>query len=362
VITLADQGSACGSGGASGNGSSGSSGNGIVLTGTSFAPIFGFFTSLITSESNGDQTIGAVAQTVSNLKVVLGTALGAAQTLTVTLRDTTAAVDEAVTCQVAALGTSCSDTTHSFSVPAGDLVTWKMVLSATTATTNIDIGAVIGAATTFSGNTSTAVSATTGVATAAANTPLLADGSGNATPAAPSNTVGVGGLWNNGLPLGAAVIPGSSSPIVDGTMYGTQLTVNYPFVLGHSTVYVVTGQTSEFLNVCLFNLAGTTLLYGTNFAVTTTGAAASGSGTQITVEPGVYLLTWEDSGGTAATMETYSQSGNIGSLMNKNGNRLFTTANKITGGPGSGSACPTTTGALTASVVASTDMIILLEP
>jgi fibronectin-binding autotransporter adhesin len=157
VITLVDTGLPCGGGG-SGAGSSGSTGVGIVLSGTSFSPLYGQYSSIITTNANA-QLAFATANAVSNLQVVLGTATSASQTVAVTLLDNGSAT--AVTCTVAISSTTCSDTTHSVSPVAGHLLSWQMVLNTGTLTTNVAIGAQIGnAAGSYTGNTTKAVSGT----------------------------------------------------------------------------------------------------------------------------------------------------------------------------------------------------------
>jgi len=132
-------------GGGSGSGSFSSTGVGISLTtSTAYQPINGNYSSVITTEANADGAVGASTASVSSLTVALGTALGGSQTLTVTLRDTTAGADEAVTCQVPNGGQTCTDLTHSYNIPANHLVVWKMVLNTSTLTSNIAIGAVVG--------------------------------------------------------------------------------------------------------------------------------------------------------------------------------------------------------------------------
>jgi hypothetical protein len=300
--------------------------------------------------------MGAVAQSISNLQVTLGTALGGSQTLTVTLYDLTLTTAEAVTCVVPNSGTTCSDTTHSYSVPAGDLVVWEIVLNSSTKTTNITIGSVIGAASTFSGNTTTAASATSLVATASANTPMVADGSGNIQPYPALNTVGGYGIWNNGQPLSGLVGQGTGTP-TNNTMYGAVLYLNQPQVVGHSAVGVSSAGTSESWYVCIYNSAGTSLLWSGSTTVNSAINAAVISASPYTLQPGTYLVTWEQTGTTAAVLGTWGSSTPGLRAVNAEATRFFSTANTVTG-----SACPTTTGTLTPVTASAPAAAFTLEP
>jgi hypothetical protein len=70
----------------------------------------------------------AFAGTIKNFYVNLGSAPGVGKTLTITFRKN--GVDQAVTVSISDANTSASDTTHSFSFAAGDLVNWSMTLTA----------------------------------------------------------------------------------------------------------------------------------------------------------------------------------------------------------------------------------------
>jgi len=152
-----DAGSACGAGGSTTNaGSAGSTGVGIVLNGTSFAPLYGQYSSIISTEANADLAF-ATAITVSKLYIDLGTATGASQTVVATLRKNGA--NTAVTCTVGNAAQTCTDTTHSVTTVAGDLLDWQLVLNTLTLTSNVSIGSQVGSAVqTYSGNTTTAAS------------------------------------------------------------------------------------------------------------------------------------------------------------------------------------------------------------
>lgn len=311
-----------------------------------------------TTIGNVAQALGAAPASISQLKVVLSAAISGSQTLTVTLYDVTASAAEAVTCQVPNSGSNCSDVTHSYSVPAGHLMVWQIVLNTSTATETISIGAQVGSASTFSGNLSTAVSASSGLAGAAANAPVWMDGSGNATLAT-CNTAGVCGIWSNGLSASQGLNVGTATQTL-GTGYGTVFIPSTPFAmsLGHATFDVTVLQASAIFYVCLYNAAGSSLLSsGSGSAASTGGVSASMSGS-VTIEPGVeYLLVWGTYGSASApTFDIFSDSAATINIVNKQGTRHFTTGNNLSAGPG----CPATTGTLTASTV--DGVAIMLEP
>lgn len=77
--------------------------------------------------------------TFKNLYASTNTAPAAGQTYTITMRKN--AADQTLTCQVTSAGTTCNDTTHTFTVVAGDLVAVKLVTSATSGTaTGFSVG------------------------------------------------------------------------------------------------------------------------------------------------------------------------------------------------------------------------------
>jgi hypothetical protein len=119
----------CGTSGGGGGGSTtgnaviGFSGSALSLAATFFTPYDGGgLTS--TTEANVDGSAPKAA-TVSNLFVQLSAPPGAATSIAITLRDTTA--NTALTCTIANTATSCSDTAHSVSVAQGDLIDWQIV-------------------------------------------------------------------------------------------------------------------------------------------------------------------------------------------------------------------------------------------
>jgi hypothetical protein len=229
---LVDAGAACGTGGgSSGNGPSGSTGVGIVTTTTNgYAPLYGNYSASVAVANVGNiaQSVGAVANAISQLSVTLGTAVASGKTLTVTLYDVTAASAQAVTCTVAALATTCTDVTHSYSAPAGDTLAWQVVGTASL-TTNLAIGAQVGSASTFSGNTPVAVSQGGGGTTQ--NDLLSYDANGNA--------VDSGNCLEHYSP-----IPGSSDQLTGAGTFATTiaLTAGVPGCLVAGSVLTILGH------------------------------------------------------------------------------------------------------------------------
>jgi hypothetical protein len=76
----------------------------------------------------------ATAGTIRNLRVKAGTAGFAAGSGVMTLRKN--AVDTTITCTIGT-GTTCNDTTHNFTVVAGDLISLKMVTVGTETLANV---------------------------------------------------------------------------------------------------------------------------------------------------------------------------------------------------------------------------------
>lgn len=113
-----DAGSACGGAAAAVSwGSYGTSAVNLTTISGLFGPIFG--TTAIGATESLVQSAVSSATSLTNLQVK-ATNVGASDTLTVTLRVNGAS--SALTCQIGSSGTSCSDTTHSVAVVAGDLV------------------------------------------------------------------------------------------------------------------------------------------------------------------------------------------------------------------------------------------------
>jgi hypothetical protein len=117
-----------------------------VGAGTVYAPLDGS-AGANSPASSVAQTLGGNVSAIYGLGVTLSSAIGGSQTLAITLYDVTAASAEAVTCTVPSGGTICSDTTHSYSVPANHLMAWSVTLNSGTVATNIAIGATVGTGT-----------------------------------------------------------------------------------------------------------------------------------------------------------------------------------------------------------------------
>lgn len=120
-------------GGGSGGGTFNYSDNGVTVTAnTYFTPIGGGGVPT-TTEANVS-VASPSALTVANLKVSVSVAPGAGNSYAITLRD--GGTSEPVTCTISgASTTTCSDTTHSFNVGAGDLIDWQFVSAGTIVTT-----------------------------------------------------------------------------------------------------------------------------------------------------------------------------------------------------------------------------------
>jgi hypothetical protein len=347
------------SGGSGGGGGSYSSvGTAIAFTTTTaYQALQGSYSTVVTTAANVAQTVGAKATAISQLYVSLGTAVAGSQTFQVTLYDVTLSATEAVTCTVTATNKTCSDTSHSYSVPAGDLVAWQIVSSASL-TTNISIGAQGGAASSFSGNTSVAVSASSALAGAAPFAPVVMDGSGNEILSTCS-VFGVCGLWNNGLPAQSGFNTGTNTQTL-GTAYGTIFISSVPYAmsLGHATFDVTVGQASAIFYVCLYNPTGTVLLSSGNGSAASSAVVSVAMSGSVTIQPGVeYLLAWGSYGSASApTFLIWADAAATLNILNKNGSRHFTTGNGLSGGPG----CPSTTSSLTNTTV--DPVAIMLEP
>lgn len=170
------------SGGSGGGGTFNYSDNGLTLTAnTYFAPIGGGGAPQ-TTEAAVDVAAPA-ATSISNLQVGASAAPGLGNSYAITLRD--GGVSQAVTCTISgASATSCSDTTHSFNVGAGDLIDWQIVSSGTlVGTPTITITAANG--TSNVGVTSVSVVSANGVSgsvATATTTPAITLTLGNITP------------------------------------------------------------------------------------------------------------------------------------------------------------------------------------
>jgi hypothetical protein len=140
-------------------------------------------------------------------------------------------------------------------------------------------------------------------------------------------------------------------------MYGDQMTITAPTVIGHSTVNVTAAGTgSVAFYTCIYNSAGTSLLWSSSVSIGTGTGGFSGSATQYTLPAGTYLVTWEQTGTTGAVYESWSTNPGQAVVLNKQGTRDFTVANAISAG-----ACQATTGTLTAASGIA-PVLIALEP
>ncbi len=157
-----------------------------------------------------------------------------------------------------------------------------------------------------------------------------------ATVVPPTSTVGVGGVWVHGVPLG--MLPSSTTITpVHGTTYFTQLPLQAQQTIGHFTADVTTpGGTLEILYVCIYDPSGN-FAWSANTSVAGSNGV-SGSATQYAALPGVYTVVWEQtasSGSTAAIFQGISQSSAVANILNKNGSRMGTFGVGISSGCGS---------------------------
>lgn len=171
-----------------------------------------------------------------------------------------------------------------------------------------------------------------------------------------TTTAGQDGIWITGVPTnGQAATSNATTTPTNNTMFVAQLEVVRTEVIGHATINVTTAGTSETFYTCLYNAAGTSLLWSANGGVNGI-AVDTFSAAQYTAYPGIYMVGWEQTGTTGAAVQTLGSSiSPIQSIVNKNGNRIGTSANTV-----SGAACPATLGTITAA--AETYPAILLEP
>lgn len=143
------------SGGGGGGGTSGWSGAPISLlvSATQYVPWVGGG-STSTTESLV-QNKAPAAFSIANLQLSLSASLGTGTTLAVTLRD--GGASEALTCTTASGGTTCTDTTHTFSVAQGDLLDFVITATGTVtaATPEIILSYTIGVPATSAGGGST---------------------------------------------------------------------------------------------------------------------------------------------------------------------------------------------------------------
>jgi len=167
--------------------------------------------------------------------------------------------------------------------------------------------------------------------------------------------VGRGGIWSNGahFTLGAYGENGTGALAIN-TMYGSQLTLSQPMALGDFIVSATTAGTgSVVFYACVYNSAGTTLLWSASASIGTGTGPFTGSATQTVLARGNYLVTYGNTGTTGAEYWSYEPSlSGMSSLLNKlnavsgsNPPVYFTAANGVSSG------CPSSTGALSAESV-----------
>jgi hypothetical protein len=169
-----------------------------------------------------------------------------------------------------------------------------------------------------------------------------------------TNTVAKDGFFSNGLSPESS-FNSSNANITQSTMFVLQLTLTRSYVIGHATIDVTTGGTSESMVICLYKDLASAPLWQTSTTVNTAGVVAT-SATQYTAMPGLYYVAWGQTGTTAAAYTNYP---NIGvpqaAIMNATGVRWGTAT-------GSGSVCPATLSTLTAISTATAMPAILFEP
>jgi hypothetical protein len=208
-----------------------------------------------------------------------------------------------------------------------------------------------------------------GVATASANTIFSGPSSGSS--AAPgframvgadlpitSSTVGVGGLYSVGVPVGGGIFGTATTTPTNGIVYVTLLVPHVSQPLGHATVNVTTvGTSTQTLYVCVWNYAGTSLLWNANVVVSSgTGAFSAGASQYTLIADTPYWIGYIQAGSGAAVFATYGGTTNQFPVLNKQGVRYGTAA---TGQ----SSCPSSiTLPLTSLTTALGDVMVALEP
>lgn len=187
------------------------------------------------------------------------------------------------------------------------------------------------------------------------STPALFASSGSGV-LQPSSTVGTSGIWAHSSAELSYVGNSTTVTPTSGTMFYEALYPTFSQTIGHFTINVGTAGTAETFFVCIYNAAGTSLLWSASAAVNSI-ATVSGSAAQVTLPPipGGYLVAWAQTGTAGAVVQGYAASGPTTSILNQNGNRTGTTAN-LPGG-----SCPATTGTLTPQT-SNVYPLIALEP
>lgn len=241
---LASTGVACGSGGGGGSGSNIATYSAPAVTlpaaGTTFFPPGGG--GLPSGTEANIQGASPVA-TISSFYVQMSSNIGGGNTIALTFRK--GGVDQAVTCTISGASNACNDTTHTFGVAAGDLLSIKAV---TTGTVIIAPTMVIMYSTGSSGGSSTTVHHQffTGAVHAGTCTGGVTDASGSingtaATNLCGSNPLGITGPYNANT-LGSIYVflpptwPGTALTITLESSTSTNATGNFSFTPAYSCV------------------------------------------------------------------------------------------------------------------------------
>jgi hypothetical protein len=233
--TVANFSSICSGGGGSGAGLITYSGPSLSLSGTQYFPIGGGGAASAT-EANVDLDSPAAA-TIQNFSVQMSAAPGAGNSVAYTWRKN--ASSTTLTCTISgASATSCSDTTHSFTVAAADLMTIQAVTTGTiVGTPTVVMGTQFGIA------VSAGVTSFTGDGTVLSNS--ASTGAVTATlTSAGSHTVLANLTGSSASPTYTATQGTDSSLLTSGTVSGTAATLCTDANGGATTVGCTSGGSS----------------------------------------------------------------------------------------------------------------------
>jgi hypothetical protein len=245
-------------GSSSGGGFGGySSAAAVTFTGTQFFPIVGGGAPSST-ETNVDVDSPA-ASTVTNLFVQLVTDPGAGNSITLTFRKN--AADQSVTCVITGSGggnsKSCNDTTHSFNVSQGDLLTLKSVVGGT-------IVGTINLTFTFQFGNITA--------TGTVNTGTI-----NQTAAYSANGAAVSGSTNLSIRSFGGGFDGGGSALTSGATQTTYFTVPFACTITAWNITVDTGT----ITFDIWKVATGTAIPTSGNSITAAALPAISSGTAV---------------------------------------------------------------------------------
>lgn len=222
----------------------------LTLTGTQFIPIGGGGLPSAT-ETNVD-TASPSAATVTNFDVQMSAAPGMGNSIAFTWRKN--ASSQSLTCTISgAVATSCSDTTHSFSVSQGDLLTIQIV------TTGVLAGTP---------NLVTSVQFGTTGSNGTVNT-----GTAHQTAVYPSAGTAVSGAG-----------PGSSGQVLTSNGAGSDPTYQAIPAATHNVTFVLNGGGSTITSGDAFTYIGSGPLSGTINRVDISGGGTAGATCSITVD------------------------------------------------------------------------------